>query len=514
MSDKRKDNVEELPARIEHRYLAILRWVLTFAVIASIAAMISVNMTLTENPDQSQLAIGVGILATVALLTNLLIARAEHRARGENERIRTLWHSRHAELQDIASKDDLTQLQNRRFFYEHLQTQLEYARENKQPLSVMMMDVDDLKAVNDEFGHQIGDAVLRSFARVLNAGVDERAITARLGGDEFAVILPGADRKAADELAWQMWSILSETPVVETEHASIFLGVSVGTSGYPWGGNDLEEIIHWADTKLYANKLERKGFKQPRDAQKDSRLVSAVVDVLSTALDVRDRMTHRHARRVARMAAFVAREMKLSEHDILEVEYAAALHDIGKIGVADEILRKAEPLNTEEWREMRRHSELGYQILNGIDFLKDAAEIVYCHHEWFDGTGYPRGLAGDEIPHGARIFAVVDAFDAMTSRRPYRDAMPRDVALMEIARHAGTQFDPRVVEAFLVMARRNPDGFRGEEEEQYGAHIVTADHPHEHPQRNGASPSAVPAHKHNNGSEPASTSAGRDLVSS
>ena len=284
--------------------------------------------------------------------------------------------------------------------------------------------------------------------------------------------MPDADRKEADELAWSIWRQLAETPVVETKHASIFLGVSVGTSGYPWGGNDLEEIIHWADTKLYANKLERKGFKQTRDTQKDSRLVSAVVDVLSTALDVRDRMTHRHARRVARMAAFVAREMNLSEQDVLEVEYAAALHDIGKIGVADGILRKADALNNDEWREMRRHSELGYQILNGIDFLKDAAEIVYSHHEWYDGTGYPRGLVGEEVPLGARIFSVVDAFDAMTSRRPYRDAMPKDVALMEIARNAGTQFDPQVVESFLIMARRSPDGFRGEGED-YGAHVVT-----------------------------------------
>jgi len=474
VSEEPRESVQELPARSEHRYLGALRWVLTFALIGSIAAMIVTNIVLTKNPNESQLAIGVAILATVAMLTNLLIAGAEQRARGENERIRSLWKLRHAELEDIASRDDLTQLQNRRFFYDHLQQQLGQAIARKRPLSVIMIDVDDLKAVNDEFGHQIGDTVLRSFARVLNTLVDETAITARLGGDEFAAILPGADRRQADRLAWHLWSTLSEEPIVETEHASIFLGVSVGTSGYPWGGNDLEEIIHWADTKLYANKLERKGFKQPKDYQKDSRLVGAVVDVLSTALDVRDRMTHRHARRAARMAAFLAREMKLSEHDVLEVEYAAALHDIGKIGVADEILRKAEPLNNEEWREMRKHSELGYQILNGIDFLKDAAEIVYSHHEWFDGTGYPRGLAGDEIPLGARIFAVVDAFDAMTSRRPYRDAMPREAALMEIARSAGAQFDPTVVEAFLVMARRNPDGFRGEEDD-YGAHIVHSD---------------------------------------
>lgn len=333
-----------------------------------------------------------------------------------------------------------------------------------------MIDVDDLKAVNDEFGHRVGDAALRSFSRILNEQAGPQTLAARLGGDEFAVIMPGADRRQADEMAWRLWETLSRIPVCETDHASIYLGVSVGTSGYPWGGSSLEEIIHWADTKLYANKLERKGFRALRDSNRESRLVAAVVDVLSAALDVRDRMTHRHARRVARMAAWMARQMGMPEEEVAQVEYAAALHDIGKIGVADEILRKSEPLDEDEWREMRRHCELGFVILNGIDFLHDAAEIVYAHHERYDGAGYPRGLAGDEIPVGARIFSVVDAFDAMTSRRPYRDAMPRESALMEIARNSGTQFDPRMVEAFLTMIRSDPDGFRGDAED-YGARI-------------------------------------------
>ena len=125
-----------------------------------------------------------------------------------------------------------------------------------------------------------------------------------------------------------------------------------------------------------------------------------------------------------------------------EIEYAAALHDIGKIGVADSILRKAASLDEDEWKEMRRHSELGYEILKGIDFFQNAAEIVYAHHEHYDGTGYPRGLVGDEIPLGARVFAVVDAYDAMTSRRPYRDAMPREDALIEIASHSGHAVRP------------------------------------------------------------------------
>ncbi len=228
--------------------------------------------------------------------------------------------------------------------------------------------------------------------------------------------------------------------------------------GYPWGGTDLEEVIHWADAKLYANKLERKGFNKGRGAHGDNRLSSAVVEVLSTALDIRDKMTHRHARRVARMAVAVAKEMGLDKQQVLEIEYAAALHDIGKIGVADSILRKAAPLDAEEWRDMRRHSELGYEILKGIDFLRDAAEIVWAHHERYDGKGYPRGLGAEEIPLGARVFGVVDAYDAMTSRRPYRQAMSREQACIEIARNAGTQFDRTVVESFLVVIRRSPEG--------------------------------------------------------
>ena len=137
-----------------------------------------------------------------------------------------------------------------------------------------MLDVDDLKLINDEFGHQVGDVVLRNFGRVLNSQATQSwNVTARIGGDEFAVIMPNADRKEADKLAWKLWDALSKEPICETEHASIYLGVSIGTGGYPWGGNNLEEIIHWADTKLYANKLERKGFKHDRST--DGRRTSA-----------------------------------------------------------------------------------------------------------------------------------------------------------------------------------------------------------------------------------------------
>lgn len=457
-----------------------LRGIRLFALFASFPPAIGVaaaGVAMKGNPIAT--AAAVGMVVALALLMQVFLGQAERKMRRDQIRMRNIWMSRRAELQELAGRDELTQLQNRRFFYEEMTRELEVANRFKRPLSLLMMDVDDLKLINDEFGHQIGDVCLRAFGRVMNQQAGQRNITARIGGDEFAVIMPGADRKEADRLAWAIWDALAKEAICETENASIFLGVSIGSGGHPWGGNTLDEIVHWADTKLYANKLERKGFKRREEHQggDDSRLVGAVVDVLSSALDIQDKMTHRHARRVARMSAFVARELKMSDADVREIEYAAALHDIGKIGVADSILRKEAPLDHDEWKEMKRHSELGYQILNGIDFLHPSAEIVYSHHERIDGAGYPRGLKGDEIHIGARVFAVVDAYDAMTSRRPYREAMTREDALEEIMRNSGTQFDPDVVSAFLNMSRSNPDGFRDENEE-YGSRVVEGETAH------------------------------------
>jgi len=459
------------------RLFRLLRWIVALSV------MISIVVSTLVLPSALSHVVLVGTVAVLGLggmIVEGTLYRAERGLAQEREQMRAQWHEQRAELLEVATRDELTQLQNRRFYYERLSAELEEAESQKRPLSILMIDVDDLKAINDEFGHLIGDKVLRSFARVLNQASDEKYVTARLGGDEFAVIMPGADRRDADLFATRLWEVLGDAPICETEHASIYLGVSIGSSGYPWGGGNVEEITHWADTKLYANKLERKGLKQGRGDRRDDRLAAAVVDVLSTALDVRDKMTHRHARRVARTAAAVARAMDLSNEDVAEIEYAAALHDIGKIGVADSILRKAASLDDDEWKEMRRHSELGYQILKGIDFFRNAAEIVYAHHEHYDGTGYPRGLVREEIPLGARVFAVVDAYDAMTSRRPYRDAMSRDAALVEIAGHSGTQFDPKVVQMFLIVVRRSPDGFYEEQDDDdFGSRIETPWHDRE-----------------------------------
>jgi HD-GYP domain-containing protein (c-di-GMP phosphodiesterase class II) len=180
----------------------------------------------------------------------------------------------------------------------------------------------------------------------------------------------------------------------------------------------------------------------------------SIVAVLCAALDLRDNVTQGHARRVSEIASVVAWQMGLRKEQLRQIEKAAILHDIGKIGVADAVLSKSGPLNESEWEEMRRHPELGRQVLNDIEFLRDAAEVVYAHHERWDGQGYPCGLKGEEIPLGARIFTIVDAYCAMTSHRPYRKVMPHRKALDEILRNAGSQFDPAVVRVFTEAERQ------------------------------------------------------------
>jgi putative nucleotidyltransferase with HDIG domain len=176
---------------------------------------------------------------------------------------------------------------------------------------------------------------------------------------------------------------------------------------------------------------------------------SATLEALSMALDFRDQSTSGHSRRVAGLTAGVVRSMGLSNTMLVQIEHGALLHDIGKLKIPDRILWKPAKLDEEEWRTMRRHAEYGYEFLSNLEFLKDAAEIVYSHHEKYDGTGYPRGLRGEEIPLGARIFMIVDSVDAMIYKRPYNTPVTFTAAAEEVRRCAGTQFDPSLVEPTL-----------------------------------------------------------------
>ncbi len=215
---------------------------------------------------------------------------------------------------------------------------------------------------------------------------------------------------------------------------------------------------------------------------------AGTLEALVAALDARDRETRGHSVRVSRLTMLLARELGVQEgtREWLDMERGSLLHDIGKIGVADAILRKPGKLADDEWAEMRRHARIGYEMLKDIPFLAGAAEIVACHHERWDGKGYPRGLAGEAIPLGARIFALADAFDAMATDRPYRRARSYEECKAEIVRCAGTQFDPRVVEAFLRVYPRWVE-FHRESLRRLGAqHSEVAYRPQQRPRAGAA----------------------------
>ena len=272
--------------------------------------------------------------------------------------------------------------------------------------------------------------------------------------------------------------VVMVTGVVDIDTA--IQAIRLGASDYITKPFNLDEVVltveHTLDKRRlirenreYQNSLERKVEERTQEVRHKSNEVERLykelkvafeqirstydttLEALMEALDTRDTETQGHSRRVSEYTVAVAKRMNVREPELTQMKWGALLHDVGKIGVPDAILRKPGPLTPEEWVEMRKHPELGRRILSGIKFLDGAVPIVYCHQERYDGTGYPRGLKEDQIPLGARIFAVVDTLDAMTMNRPYRKALPYERARQEVIQFAGVQFDPRVVEAFLKV---------------------------------------------------------------
>ena len=361
-------------------------------------------------------------------------------------------------LSDAAVTDALTGLTNRRGFQELIETELERARRSGQPLSLIIGDLDHFKALNDRFGHGAGDRALEQLALILDTAKRRIDTAARIGGEEFAVVLPDSDHHAAYILAERMRREVRETFFYEPYELTISLGVAT----FPLHGSSVEALVAQADEALYAAKAlgrdrtvlysenlddsvppDVPGMERPR-SDRHSSTVLALADVVAG----RDRGTSAHSHAVGRYAAAIARELGLPEPIVERLRLSGIVRDIGKIAIPDSVLRKSGWLSAEDWTAMRRHPEVGASILAGAE-LEDVSEWVLSHHERHDGTGYPHGLSGTDIPFEARILAVADAYEAMTSDRVYRSAMSEDDACAELVRCAGTQFDPRVVEAFL-----------------------------------------------------------------
>jgi diguanylate cyclase (GGDEF)-like protein/putative nucleotidyltransferase with HDIG domain len=367
-----------------------------------------------------------------------------------------------ARLYDAARTDPLTKLSNRRGFRELLDLELERARRSGTAMGLLVGDLDDFKDVNDRSGHKVGDLALQRVARLLGAGKREIDAAARVGGEEFALIVPDTERDEALALAERLRQAVHDEFAGEQTPLTISFGLSV----YPEHGETAASLLHAADQALYAAKesgrnrtvrhspalrLEQRTPSDMHDIQGE-RFVMAVLD-MAEAVDLRFSGSARHSETVGRYAEMMARELGLPEWRISRIRLAGILHDIGKAGVPNSILHKPGPLTVEEYEQIKRHPELGAQMIEHVS-LSDVREWVAMHHERPDGLGYPLGLSAGSIALEARIVAVADAYEAMTSDRPYRDSIGYDAALAELRHGAGTQFDALVVEAFIAALAR------------------------------------------------------------
>ena len=362
-------------------------------------------------------------------------------------------------LADAARTDPLTGLQNRRGFEETFSVEVERARRHDRVLTVMVGDLDHFKRVNDRLGHPAGDIALMRAGELLDGSHRRTDSVARTGGEEFAVLLPETSESDGYLVAEKLRTAIEEAFRDET----VPLTVSFGVASFPTHGTTSEALLAAADRALYAAKeLGRnraviysdeiasigQGAGAGNDAASHETHLATML-ALAEALDLRDTGTADHSQSVARYCALIANTLGLGLGHTRRVEIAGHLHDIGKIGIPDSILSKPGPLEDGEWEEMRRHPEIGADIL-GSGYFDDVRAWVLAHHERPDGRGYPFGLKGDEIPLEARILAVADAYEAMTADRVYRPAMGAQAARTELLSGAGSQFDRRIVDVFLA----------------------------------------------------------------
>jgi diguanylate cyclase (GGDEF)-like protein len=330
-----------------------------------------------------------------------------------------------------ANTDSLTALPNRRALMRDLETELGAASEER-PRILALFDLNGFKQYNDTFGHPAGDSLLARLGDRLQRALEGSATAYRMGGDEFCV-LAAADASGGAAIARRAAIALSE------KGRAFAIDCSYGVANLPREASFASDALGVADQRMYERKSERVS------ASRQS------TDVLLKVLSERSPGLHEHIGEVAQLSTTLARALGLPKAEVHRVTLAAELHDIGKVAIPETILNKPGPLDEEEWKFIRRHTEIGERIVTAAPSLAHAAELVRSHHEHYDGSGYPDRLAGDDIPLGASIIAVCDAFAAMTKQRPYSDAITVADALAELRRCSGSQFDPSDVRAFCEL---------------------------------------------------------------
>lgn len=346
---------------------------------------------------------------------------------------------REAQILYLSYQDSLTGLHNHTFF------QNEKKRidvESQLPLSVITGDINGLKKTNELLGQVQGDKILVEFAKILSSCCRQEDIIARIGGDEFGILLPCTSKEVADERIKKINSACAgynRKVFGEPYHISI----SMGAATKACTSESLDRVIHDAEDCMCKRKLlECKSFR------------SSIIASMKMTLFVKSQETEEHAHRLIELSKSVGQAIGLTNQQFDELELFSTLHDIGKIGIDDQILNKPGKLTDLEWVEMKKHTEVGYRIAMASPELMSIAHYILTHHERWDGKGYPVGLAGESIPLLSRILSVTDAYDAMTEDRPYRKGMLKQDAIAEIIKNAGTQFDPAIAKLFVEIQNR------------------------------------------------------------
>ena len=388
-------------------------------------------------------------------------------------------HARlYGKLASQSQIDGLTGLNNFAAHQARLDGELDRAARTKQQLALLQVDLDGFRAVNDEFGHAAGDQVLKLIAdEAIQKSIRPYDIASRLSGDEFSIILPHTTVEHANIVAERVRRAIAKCDTVAIGIPSGRIAASIGVAHYPFDGTTRDDLTEAADNALYqAKSLGRDRVAHggavtsiahiERDPRKLYDLLvdanTSTIEALAAAIDARDKYTAGHSRRVADHATALAQALGYSERFIHDLRLACLFHDVGKIGVPDSILCKPDRLTDDEFTQMKEHASAGADILNKVQSLQKSLAGIRHHHERWDGTGYPDRLAGEQIPEVARVIAIADAYDAMTSNRVYRAAMPHEKVIGILKGGAGIQWDATMVMKWVELL-----------EAEHGAHTET-----------------------------------------
>ncbi len=393
----------------------------------------------------------------------------------------------HKKLNLLILKDSQTGLYNHRYLEEAIEAEFLRARRYAHPFSVIMLDIDYFKSINDVYGHHFGDTVLTQFARYLKSLVRQYDMVVRYGGEEFIIVSPGINRSRTMNLAERLLGAINLYNFGDKKQA-VKLKVSIAVVSYPEdkatsgmalvdiaekilnkvkeeGGNrvhtaldtrdkKLRDAVSWeesTDARYLKNKIEKL-------TKKNTQNLTEAIFAFAKTIELKDHYTGEHGERTVYYATEVAKALNLPQDEVEFLKQASILHDLGKIGISEKILLKRKPLTEKEFKEITKHPQIGADIIRPIQFLHDLIPIILYHHEKWNGTGYPMGLKGEEIPIGARIISVADVYQALTSNRPYRKAYSEKKAVSIIKKGSGSQFDPNIVRVFLRILKRDKQG--------------------------------------------------------